>query len=147
MFGTIQLDISPRAHELTATDRLVLPNSLQFAEVPAVVVEIVDVHRHAAEKFHAMTRDFGQRENSRVRDLVDLVLLIEHEMLATLEVADAVAQVWHEREVAGRKPGTRDHLVSSASSSSPALRARAKSATRKKLGPALLAANNARTVS
>lgn len=34
MFGGMQLDISPRAHELTATDRVTLPNSLAFAEVP-----------------------------------------------------------------------------------------------------------------
>ena len=58
-----------------------LPNSLDFAGVATTEVEIVDVHRHAAEKFHAMTRDFGDRENSRVRDLLDLVLLIGHDLL------------------------------------------------------------------
>jgi len=66
-FGAIKLDVSPRAHELQATDRLPLPNSLDFAGIPTTEVEIVDVHRHAAEKFHAMTRDFGDRENSRVQ--------------------------------------------------------------------------------
>lgn len=34
-FGGTQVDISPRAHELVATDRLPLPNSLDFAGVPA----------------------------------------------------------------------------------------------------------------
>lgn len=96
-FGSIKLDVSPRAHELHATDRLPLPNSLDFAGTPTTDVEIVDVHRHAAEKFHAMTRDFGDRENSRVRDLLDLVILIENDLLSPGSVADAAREVWAER--------------------------------------------------
>lgn len=97
-FGRIQLDISPRAHELGVTDRIGLPNSLDFAGIPARSVEIVDVNRHAAEKLHAMLRTFGDRENSRVRDLVDVVLLVEHDLLTTEAVAFAVRQVWAERD-------------------------------------------------
>jgi hypothetical protein len=66
--------------------------------VPTIDVEIVDVNRHAAEKLHAMSREFGDRDNSRVRDLVDVVLLVEHEMLTPAAVADAVTLVWAERE-------------------------------------------------
>lgn len=99
-FGGIQVDISPRAHELDKTDRIRLANLLDFAGVPAPVVEVVDVHRHAAEKFHAMLRDFGDRENSRVRDLVDLALLIEHDQLDAARVAAAATQVWAERDAA-----------------------------------------------
>lgn len=96
-FGAIKLDVSPRAHELRATDRLPLPNSLSFAGIPTTEVEIIDVHRHAAEKFHAMTRDFGDRDNTRVRDLLDLVLLIENDLLSPGAVADAARAVWAER--------------------------------------------------
>jgi len=104
-FGAIKLDVSPRAYELQATDRLTLPNSLGFAGIPTVEVEIIDVHRHAAEKFHAMTRDFGDRENSRVRDLLDLVLLIENDMLNPSVVADSARAVWAERD--GTEPPRR----------------------------------------
>jgi Nucleotidyl transferase AbiEii toxin, Type IV TA system len=96
-FGGIKLDVSPRAYELQATDRVPLPNSLDFAGIPTTVVEIIDVQRHAAEKFHAMARDFGDRENSRVRDLLDLVILIENELLAPDAVADQARAVWSER--------------------------------------------------
>ncbi len=75
-----------------------MTNSLDFAGVPAPVIEVIDVDRHAAEKFHAMVRDFGDRENSRVRDLVDLVILIEHDLLDRSKVAAAIAQVWAERD-------------------------------------------------
>jgi hypothetical protein len=97
-FGSLQLDVSPRAHELGATDRVALPNSLDFAGIPAPVIEIIDVHRHAAEKLHAMSRDFGDRENSRVRDLVDLIILLEHGLLVPATVASATKQVWAERD-------------------------------------------------
>jgi hypothetical protein len=99
-FGAIKLDVSPRPQELRDTDRLPLPNSLGFAGIPTIEIEIVDVHRHAAEKFHAMTRDHGDRENSRVRDLLDVVILIEHRLLAPAVVATAVRAVWAERNTA-----------------------------------------------
>lgn len=97
-FGGIQLDVSPRPYELEATDQVELPNSLDFAGIPAPMIEVVDVHRHAAEKLHAMSRDFGDRENSRVRDLVDLVILTEHGLLLPAKVAKATKQVWVERD-------------------------------------------------
>jgi len=96
-FGGIQLDVSPRTHELHATDRLAIPSSLAFAGIPTVEVEAVDIHRHAAEKFHGMLRDFGERENSRVRDLVDLTILLEHDLLEPAQMAAAVRSVWLER--------------------------------------------------
>ncbi|MGH8775066.1 MAG: nucleotidyl transferase AbiEii/AbiGii toxin family protein [Jiangellaceae bacterium] len=89
-FGAIQLDVSPRAYELDATDVVTLPNMLDIAGVPAPLVEIVQIHRHSAEKLHAMLRDFGDRQNSRVRDLVD-----------PAAVAAATRQVWAERDGVG----------------------------------------------
>jgi hypothetical protein len=97
-FGGIQVDISPRAHELDATDLIPLPNSLDFAGVTVPSIEVIDIHRHAAEKFHGMLKDFGERENTRVRDLVDLVLLCEHDLLESRKLAAAVGRVWAERE-------------------------------------------------
>lgn len=99
-FGAIKLDVSPRAHELDATDIVQLPNSLDFAGIRTVEIEIVDVHRHAAEKFHAMLKDFGERENSRVRDLVDLMLLRESGLLSIAQLTPVVTAVWAERESA-----------------------------------------------
>ncbi len=98
LFGSVQLDISPRAHELDQTESMDLPNSLSFAGIESPSIEIIDVNRHAAEKLHAMSRQFGERENSRVRDLVDLALLVEHELLTPTALGSAARQVWFERE-------------------------------------------------
>lgn len=99
-FGRVKLDIAPRPHELDQTDHLVLPNTLAFAGIPQTTAEVVDLHRHAAEKFHAMLRTFGERENSRVRDLYDLALLIDHDLLDPAPLAAATEQVWSERDSA-----------------------------------------------
>jgi len=99
-FGVLKLDVSPRAHELDATVFMELPNTLAFAGIGTRDIEIIDIHRHAAEKLHAMQKDFGDRENSRVRDLIDLVILREHDLLDPDELRSAVWRVWQEREQA-----------------------------------------------
>lgn len=101
-FGEIQVDVSARAHELDRTDRVTLGNSLAFAGIPAPQVDVVDIHRHAAEKFRGMLRTFDGRENTRVRDLVDLVILVEHGLLDPFALAEATKRVW--REQAGVEP-------------------------------------------
>jgi len=97
-FGSVKLDVSPRRHELDQTDAVALPNSLAFAGIDTPTIEIIDVNRHAAEKFHAMLKDFGDRENTRVRDLLDLVILREHGLLDAQALSLAVRRVWRERD-------------------------------------------------
>jgi hypothetical protein len=104
-FGAIQLDISPRTHELEATEVVTLPNSLEFAGVATAQAELIDLQRHAAEKFHAMLKDFGDRENTRVRDLVDLVILSEHELIEPSALASTIRHVWLERDDSPPPPG------------------------------------------
>lgn len=96
-FGPLRLDISPRERELTATEVRELPNLLDFAGVPAIEVEIVDINRHAAEKFHGMLKQFDDRENTRVRDLADLMLMQEEGLLDLRTLASDIQTVWAER--------------------------------------------------
>lgn len=97
-FGGLQLDVSPRAHELAQTEFVALPNSLAFAGAASREVEIIDVHRHGAEKIHGMLRVVAGRENTRVRDLVDLVILTEDGLLDATRLAVTVREVWAERD-------------------------------------------------
>jgi hypothetical protein len=69
---------------------------LAFAGIPAVVVPALSVEQHWAEKFHAYTRP-RETPNSRVRDLVDLVLILEHQPLATDRVSVAVEATFSRR--------------------------------------------------
>ncbi len=90
-FANVRLDVVARPEEISATDRVRLRSVLAFAGFPDPEVEAVDPAQHFAEKLHAFTRPYGDRPNSRVKDLPDLVLLVGEglepsaELLATVQ--------------------------------------------------------------
>ncbi len=62
-------------------------------------VRSVGVPRHAAEKLHAYARIYAhERPSSRVKDLVDLALLIERGLVEPATFARAVEAVFAERD-------------------------------------------------
>ncbi|WP_283135441.1 nucleotidyl transferase AbiEii/AbiGii toxin family protein [Rhizohabitans arisaemae] len=93
-FGGVKLDIVARPEELTETEELRLPGFLDFAGVPPRFVEVVHPRQHFAEKLHALTRDYGDRPNTRVKDLLDLVLLIEDGLVPDAALVTACRHVF-----------------------------------------------------
>ena len=62
-------------------------------------VAALDLERHAAEKYHAYARIYAHdRPSSRVKDLVDLVVLNETGYLNDAELGDAIRRVFDERD-------------------------------------------------
>lgn len=96
MFTNIRIDIVARPEEVSGTERLALPNSLAFDDFPFHEFETVSSSQHFAEKLHAMTRTYSG-DNSRTRDLLDLVLLIESGLVAPDSVWDACDHLFRER--------------------------------------------------
>jgi predicted nucleotidyltransferase component of viral defense system len=96
-FDGLKLDVAPRSEELASTERVTLRSSLSFAGIDASSVDLIDINRHAAEKIHAFSRTYGERPSSRVRDLVDLVLLIENDLLDFAHTATAIDAVFSQR--------------------------------------------------
>lgn len=95
-FERVRVDVVERSDELVATERLALPDLLGFAGIESATVEATDRAQQFAEKLHALTRDYG-RPNSRVRDLIDLVLLIEGGLEPDDELAETVVHVFRMR--------------------------------------------------
>jgi hypothetical protein len=96
-FARIKIDVVARSEELVATERLTLPGALAFAGFPQRDVEAVAPAQHFAEKLHALTRRYPKRENSRVRDLVDLLLLIENGLPGPADALEVARQVFTAR--------------------------------------------------
>lgn len=91
-FQRVRVDVVARPEEIAGrTEHIRMPTFLDFAGFSDLLVEAVDRRQHFAEKLHALTRDYGDRPNTRVKDLPDLLTLIEHglepneELLATVE--------------------------------------------------------------
>lgn len=68
-FATVRLDVVSRQGETLFTGRLLLPGALAFAGIAPREIEAVEPAQHFAEKLHALTRRYGDRPSSRVRDL------------------------------------------------------------------------------
>lgn len=78
-FATVRMDVVSRPGELRGgVEEVVLPKVVSVSDWPPVVVPAVDLAQHAAEKLHALSRvDAHPRLSTRVKDLVDLVLLAD----------------------------------------------------------------------
>ena len=78
-FASVRLDVVSRPDEvLGGTEVVTLAPVLLVPGWPPVAVPSVDLGQHLAEKLHALcTMDAHSRPSTRVKDLVDVVLLIE----------------------------------------------------------------------
>ena len=78
-------------------DTLTVGYHVAFAELPLVDIDVIDLRTHWAEKLHAYCRRFDDRENTRVKDLVDLVLLIDHGVVADAQLYRVVEATFRPR--------------------------------------------------
>lgn len=76
-FATVRIDVVARTDELLATETLSMASMLSFAGFEDFEIESADVPQQFAEKIHAMTRPWEDRDNTRVKDLADVVLFIK----------------------------------------------------------------------
>src|SRR5690606_14663538 len=61
------------------TEVVTTSDALSFAGIPPASINAIVLERHLAEKTHAYTRErTGSRQNTRVKDLVDMVLVAKH---------------------------------------------------------------------
>jgi hypothetical protein len=96
-FANVRLDVVARDDEISKTQRVELPGVLDFAGLARHDVEAVDSAQHFAEKVHAFTRSYGERPNTRVRDLPDMVLLIDDGLEPTPELFSIVSRLFDAR--------------------------------------------------
>lgn len=70
---------------------------LQFAGISETAFPVIPREQQFAEKYHAYTRPRDKRENSRVRDLVDMLLLIHDGRLDRAYTLDALQRTFCHR--------------------------------------------------
>jgi hypothetical protein len=71
---------------------------LGFADIASANFSAVSPEEQFAEKLHAYTLPRAGRENTRVKDLVDLVLLIERTSLNAARLPKAIRETFHRRK-------------------------------------------------
>jgi hypothetical protein len=75
LFEHVTLDVGFNNWPDLKPEVLTGPDFFQFAGIQPIQVPALPLEQHVAEKLHAYTRDYGGRQSSRVKDLVDLLLI------------------------------------------------------------------------
>jgi hypothetical protein len=89
-FVRFHVDLGVGDDVLEPIERVIGEDWLGFAGIPAVSVPALSAEQHWAEKLHAYTRPREGATNSRVRDLVDLVLIIGRQHVSSHRIRVAV---------------------------------------------------------
>lgn len=76
-FETLRIDVGLGDPVIPPIDKLTGSDLLSFAGIPTPEIQATSKAQHLAEKFHALTRPFDDRINTRVKDLIDVLLLID----------------------------------------------------------------------
>lgn len=97
IFEQFVVDVIIGPFSLPPPDVLLLGDVVSFAGVPKVKILVIDLRTHWAEKLSAYCRRYGDRQNTRVKDLVDLALLIEQGLEPDIELRSAVERTFESR--------------------------------------------------
>ncbi len=79
------------------SERIIGEDLLSFAGIPPAAVLVISKSQQFAEKIHAYTFPWAGRLNTRTKDLVDLVLLIERGTPNAVEIRAAVQAAFSAR--------------------------------------------------
>jgi hypothetical protein len=96
-FVKFHVDLGVGDDVIEPVDRIVGDDWLAFAGIPTIAVPTLSAEQHWAEKLHAYTLPRDGATNSRVKDLVDLVLLIELQAMSPTRIHVAVATTFARR--------------------------------------------------
>ncbi|MDP2599403.1 MAG: nucleotidyl transferase AbiEii/AbiGii toxin family protein [Deltaproteobacteria bacterium] len=97
LFIRFPMDVVVSSLVLEPIEEIDSQNWMEFAGVEAMPFPAISKEQQFAEKFHAYTLPRDESENSRVKDLVDLILLIRTETLKTDALKTAVSKIFEYR--------------------------------------------------
>jgi hypothetical protein len=99
-FVAFHVDLGVGDDVIEPLDRIRGEDWLGFAGIPAVIIPALSSEQHWAEKLHAYTRP-RKGTNTRVRDLVDLVMILERTALSPERLREAVDVTFGRRHAHG----------------------------------------------
>lgn len=97
-FDSVAIDVGFGLPPVVPPDSVSASELLAFAGIDAVVVPALAVEQHLAEKLHAYTRVYaGDRPSSRVKDLVDTVVIARTTAVDGDRLIEAVTSIFQRR--------------------------------------------------
>lgn len=97
-FENVKLDVGFGDPQEAASESLRGQDLLAFADIEPITIPTLSLTQHVAEKVHAYSRTYeGGRQSTRVKDLVDLVLVAELSTLRSGELVTAIERTFENR--------------------------------------------------
>jgi hypothetical protein len=97
-FDSVAIDIGFRLPPVVPPDSVSASDLLAFAGIDAVIVPALAVEQHLAEKLHAFSRVYaGDQPSSRVKDLVDVVVIARTTSVDGDWLTEAVTSIFERR--------------------------------------------------
>ncbi len=97
-FSKFHLDVGIGDVWIEPHDKIKLNDWLSFAGIDSIAIPVISKEQHFAEKLHAYTLPRDGAFNSRVKDLVDLVLLVQEKGMKTKLLQTALAETFTRRK-------------------------------------------------
>jgi hypothetical protein len=97
LFEPLQVDVSLAAPDPWDAQPARRPGLLADLGLAPIEVSLVPLERQVAEKLHAYTRTYESGGTTRARDLVDLLLIREHERVDPFGLGEAIQHVFDRR--------------------------------------------------
>ena len=103
LFERAAIDIDFATGPVLDPQTIVSSELLAFADLEPVRIPALAIEQHVAEKLHAYTRTYaGERPSSRVKDLVDLVVIANTTELDVERLNDAIDEIFSRRATHAR---------------------------------------------
>ncbi len=98
VFERSVIDVAFAAVPVHEPDEIATSDLLEFADIDVVEVPTLGIEQHLAEKLHAYTREYaGGRRSTRVKDLVDIVVIANTSTIDAGKLAEAIAVIFDRR--------------------------------------------------
>ncbi len=104
-FESFHIDVGSGDPVIEPAEMLETPPFLAFAGIPPVKVPCYPLTQHLAEKVHAYVRPRATGESTRVKDLVDIILVAEHMTINGLALSTALRATFTAQGAGELPPG------------------------------------------
>jgi hypothetical protein len=84
---------------ISKTENMKTYDWLSFYQIPPPIVQMISLEQQIAEKIHAYTLPRGNKLNSRVKDLIDILLLLKMKKLDRSALVLVLQQVFKKRNI------------------------------------------------